>query len=146
MSNLTNFAENKVADALFRGQALTAPATYYIALFTTATGETGTGATEVTGGSYARASIASSLANWEATQGGGSTAVSSGTSGIVKNLVPVTYTDPTADWGLCTHVGFFDAPTGGNMWLYGPLAVPKTVLASSLALQFAIGELTVTVN
>lgn len=76
MSDLTNYAENKVTDALMRGQALGTPATWYVALFTADPGETG-GGTDVSGGSYARASFAASLANWSGTQSAGSTAASS---------------------------------------------------------------------
>lgn len=60
--DLTNFAENKIVDALVRGQALGAPATWYISLDTVACNDAG-GGTEVSGGSYARASVAASLAN-----------------------------------------------------------------------------------
>lgn len=38
MSNLTNFAENKMVDALLRGQAITFPAAVYIALLTSTHG------------------------------------------------------------------------------------------------------------
>lgn len=39
MSNLTDFAENKMIDALFRGQSLGAPATLYFALLTSTHGQ-----------------------------------------------------------------------------------------------------------
>lgn len=38
MSNLSNFAENKIVDALFRAQSLGAPATLYFALLTSTDG------------------------------------------------------------------------------------------------------------
>jgi len=53
---LTDHAENRVVDALFRAQALSAPATWWVALYTTSCSDTG-GGTEVSGGSYARASL-----------------------------------------------------------------------------------------
>ena len=59
---LTDYAENKLVDAVFRGQALGAPATFYVALFTTACSDSAPG-TEVSGGSYARVTVTSSLAN-----------------------------------------------------------------------------------
>ena len=43
MSQLTDFAENKVTDALWRGQALGAPATWYVGLFSAAPSDTGGG-------------------------------------------------------------------------------------------------------
>jgi hypothetical protein len=96
--DLTNFAENKVVDALFRGQALGAPATWHIALDTVACTEAG-GGTEVTGGSYARVAVAASLANWAGTQSAGSTVVSSGTGGTTSNNAVITFPTPTAGWG-----------------------------------------------
>jgi hypothetical protein len=39
MSGLTDYAQNKIKDALWRGQALGAPATLYYALFTASKGE-----------------------------------------------------------------------------------------------------------
>lgn len=77
---LTDFAENKLIDAVFRGQALGAPATFYVALFTTACSDSAAG-TEVStiGTGYARAAVTSSLANWAGTQAAGSTTASSGT-------------------------------------------------------------------
>ena len=50
---LTDYAENKLVDAVFRGQALGAPATFYVALFTTACSDSAP-ETEVSGGSRAR--------------------------------------------------------------------------------------------
>ena len=70
MSALTDFAENKVLDAVLRGQALGAPATLYVGLFTANPTDVG-GGTEVTGGSYARVAVTASLANWSGSQAAG---------------------------------------------------------------------------
>lgn len=136
MAAFTDFAENKLIDFLFRGQALgitgataaagTGPATLYMALFTTAPTDTG-GGTEVTGGSYARVAITSSLANWAGTQAAASTTASSGSTGTTSNNAAVTFPTPTAAWGVVTSIGVFDASTGGNLLIYGNLAANKTV-------------------
>src|SRR5690349_20255539 len=75
---LTDYAENKLVDALLRGQSLGSPATFYVALYTTCPTDS-TAGTEVSGGSYARVAVTSSLANWAGTQSAGSTTASSGT-------------------------------------------------------------------
>ena len=127
MSNLTNFAENKVVDALLRGQALGAPATLHFALFTAvADAEAGT-VTEVTGGSYARVAVTASLANFSGTQGAGTTVASTGTGGLSSNNGVITFPAPTANWGVVTHVGIYDASTSGNAWVIVALTASKTV-------------------
>jgi hypothetical protein len=141
MASLTNFAENKLIDALFRGQALGNPATWYFKLYTVAPDETGAG-TEVTGGSYARASVACSLANFAGTQGAGTTVASNGTSGTTSNNIAIAFPAPTANWGVIVGMSLCDASTGGNDWIYAPLTTPKTVNANDAAPTFTIGSFT----
>lgn len=123
---LTDFAENKIIDALARGQALGAPATWYIGLDTVSCTEAG-GGTEVTGGSYARAAIAASLVNWAGTQAAASTTASSGTSGTTSNNVVISFATPSAGWGTVVSVRWFDALSAGNAWVCTPLTVSKTI-------------------
>lgn len=126
MAALSNYLENKLIDQIFRGQAYSFPSTIYVGLFTAAPSDTG-GGTEVSGGSYARVSVSCSLANWAGTQAAASTTASSGTSGTTSNNASITFPDPTAQWGVITHVGIFDASTSGNLLIYGALTIPKTV-------------------
>lgn len=141
---LTDYAENKLVDAVFRGQALGAPATFYVALFTTACSDSAAG-TEVSGGSYARVAVTSSLANWAGTQSAGSTTASSGTGGATSNNAAITFPAPSgANWGTLTHFGLFDDPTAGNMWVCQGLTASKTVNDGDAAPAFNAGALTVT--
>ena len=126
MAALSDYLENKVIDYVFRGQAFTAPTTMYVGLLTSAPSDTG-GGTEVSGGSYARVSVASSLANWAGTQGSGSTTASSGTSGTTSNNNVISFPTPTANWGVITHVALYDASSSGNLIIYGALTTAKTV-------------------
>lgn len=123
---LTDYAENKIIDAIARGQTLGAPATWYIGLDTVACTETG-GGTEVTGGSYARASLAASLTNWAGTQSAGSTVASSGTGGTTSNNAVLTFPTPTAGWGTVVSIRWWDAASSGNAWVCTPLTVNKTI-------------------
>lgn len=142
MSALSDYAENKLGDALLRGVALTFPAALYVALFTVAPSDAG-GGTEVAGGSYARVQNGPSLTTWKGTHGSTS-GPSSGTSGLFKNAVPVTFPAPTGNWGTVVHIGVFDAPTGGNLWLQGPLLPAQAVVNGGAAPSFAVDALALT--
>jgi hypothetical protein len=141
MAEIGDYARNRLIDFLFRGQALSPPATMYAALFTTAPNHAIGSGTEVSGGSYARVAVVSSLANWAGTQGSGSTTVSSGSgsSAVTSNNGSITFPAPSVTWGTVTGWALFDASTGGNMWFFGALAVNKTVNAGDAAPSFATG-------
>lgn len=142
---MTDYAENKAVDALLRGQTLGAPATVYVALYTACPTDSTVG-TEVTGGSYARVAVTSSLANWAGTQSAGSTTASSGTGGTTSNNGTVTFPAPTANWGVVNCFGLTDASTAGNIWIYSALTVSKTINNGDAAPSFAIGALTFQVD
>ena len=140
---MTDYLENRAVDWLFRGQTFTPPATIYVALYTASCNDAG-GGTEVTGGSYARVGVASSLANWAGTQSAGSTTASTGTGGQTSNNAAVTFPAPTANWGVVTHFALLDASTAGNMLICQALTASKTINSGDSAPSFAIGALTVT--
>lgn len=153
MSAFTDFTENKLIDWLIRAQAIgitgataaagTGPATVWISLFTVAPTDS-TAGTEVTGGSYGRVAVTSSLANWAGTQGAGTTTVSSGTGGQTSNNNAITFPAPTANWGSVVAVGMHDALTGGNLLMFGALTTAKTINNGDAAPSFAAGSLTFT--
>ena len=143
MASLTDFAENRTLDALLRGQALGAPATWHIALYTVAPSDSAPG-TEVTGGSYARAAVAASLAAWAGTQGAGTTTASSGTGGLSSNNGVITFPTATAAWGTVVAFGLMDALTGGNLWVHAPLTTSRSILSGDVA-SFAAATLTLQV-
>ena len=151
MSAMSDFMENKLIDFLFRAQALgitgataasgTGPANLYVALYTSNPTDS-TAGTEVSGGSYARVTVVSSLANWAGTQSAGSTTASSGSSGTTSNNNAITFPTPSANWGTITGVGILDASTGGNLLAFSALTVNKTVNNGDPAPSFAAGALT----
>lgn len=146
MAAMTDFMENKLIDWFFRGQAIgitgasaaagTGPTSLYVGLFTAAPSDTG-GGTEVTGGSYARVTVASSLANWAGTQAAASTTASSGNTGTTSNNGTITFPAPSANWGTVTHMGVFDASSGGNLLIWGALTTSKTVNNGDAAPSFS---------
>lgn len=141
MSAMSDYLENKLIDYVLRAQAFTAPATTYVALFTANPSDTG-GGTEVSGGSYARVAVTSALANWAGTQAAASTTASSGTGGTTSNNGTITFPAPTANWGVVTGIGVFDASSAGNLLFYGALTVNKTVNNGDPAPSFAAAALT----
>jgi hypothetical protein len=126
MSAMSDYLENKLVDFLFRGQSYSPPATLYFGLLTAAPSDSG-GGTEVSGGSYARVGVAASLANFSGTQAAASTTASSGTGGRTSNNGAITFPAPTANWGVCSHFGIYDASSGGNLMFHGALTASKTV-------------------
>lgn len=155
MSAQSDNFENKYIDWLFRAQALglagstagagSGPATLYISLKLAPDSDATQGA-EVSGGGYARVAVTSSLANWAGTQGAGSTAVSSGTSGTTSNNNAITFPTPTGAWGQAVGFGVHDSLTGGTELYYGALAAPKTINNGDPAPSFAAGALTIQVD
>lgn len=145
MAAMSDYLENKLIDQIFRGQAYSFPATLYVGLLTAAPSDTG-GGTEVTGGSYARASVTSSLANWAGTQAAASTTASSGTSGSTSNNGAITFPAPTANWGSITHFGIYDASTAGNLLFWGALTTSKTVNNGDAAPAFSAAALSIQID
>lgn len=152
MSAQSDNFENKYIDWLLRAQALglagstagagTGPATVYISLKLAADTDAAQGA-EASGGGYARVAVTSSLANWAGTQGAGTTAVSSGSSGTTSNNNAITFPTPSAAWGQVVGFGIHDSLTGGVELFYAPLAAPKTINNGDPAPYFAPGALTI---
>lgn len=140
----SDYLENELIDFLFRAQSLTAPATIYVGLSTSACSDSGFG-TEVTGGSYARVDVTSSLANWAGTQSAGSTSASSGTGGQTSNNASVDFATPSAGWGTVTHWFLADASSSGNLLFCAALTASKTINSGD-TVSFAAGALTVTLQ
>lgn len=129
---MSDYLSNKLIDLLFRAEAYAWPATLYAALYTAPPNNAG-GGTEVASGSYARASIASSMAAWSGTQAAGSTIASSGIAGRISNNAALTYPVPTGTWGTVGHEGLLDAATLGNLMWWRALASPKSIQAGGSA-------------
>ena len=142
---LTDFAENLLVDWFWRGQAAPAlPATWYVALLTTAPGEAG-GGVEVVGGSYARVPLPRTLAAMSGTQGAGTVAASNVNAGTLNltttNNADINFAQPTGNWGLVTHIGLCDAAAGGNIWMYAPMPNPQDIRAGNAAPRLPAGAL-----
>ncbi len=110
----TDYFETLILN-LARGVSATAPTTMYLALYLNDPGDAGSG-TEISYAGYARQPIVFSA---PAAQTGGGMAI--------QNTEAITFVKAQVDAGNVTHVGVLDSLTGGNMYVYGPLAEPLNV-------------------
>lgn len=127
--SFSNYLETKVLDHVFGATAYTAPATLYLALFTSNPDEDGSG-TEVStsGTAYARQTIAFT------------------TSGdTTSNTAAVEFPTATASFGTVSHVGVMDASTGGNLLAYAALTTSKDI-ATGDVFRIPAGDLDISLD
>ena len=110
MAELSNYLENELYDHLLRNLSYTSPTTVYVALYTDDPTDADSG-TEVTGGSYARQSVAFGAPS----------------DGAGDNSSDITFPTASASWGTVTHIGLRDAVSGGNLLLHSALTASKVV-------------------
>lgn len=131
MTALSNYAENKVLDHLFRNTSYTSPSAY-IGYFNNAITDDSV-PTEVSGNGYARVQIDNKMG--------------SAASGSITNSVSAI-TFPAAsggDHGTVVAIAIFDASSGGNMLAYGTLSASKTI-SDGDQLNIAVGNLTISID
>lgn len=126
MAEMSNYLENALINAVLRNTSYTSPTTVYVALFTSDPTDAGTG-TEVSGGGYARQAV---------TMGAPS-------DGVSNSSADVEFPQATASFGTVSHVGIYDASTGGNLLFHTALDSSKTI-ATGDVFKIASGSLTVT--
>lgn len=125
--SFSDYLETKVLDHVFANTAYTAPSTLYVALFTAAPSDSG-GGTEVSGGSYARQTIAFT------------------TSGdTTSNNAAIEFPTATANYGTVTHVGVYDASSAGNLMAWAALTSSKTIETGDV-FRIPSGDLDITLN
>ena len=129
----SDYLEDKIRTHLMRTGTWAKDTARWFSLHTADPGDTG--ANEVTGGSYARVQRDAADANWTA---------GTATDGTTQNVAAITFPSPTGLWGNpVSHVGMWDASSGGNFLGGGPLATPKNVNNGDAAPSFAINALSV---
>jgi len=125
--SFSNYLETEILDHVFGGNAYTAPSTLYLALFTTDNTDSG-GGTEVSGGAYARQSVAFTVS--------GNTA---------SNSADVEFPTATANYGTVVAVAVMDASTGGNQLAYAGLSSDKTIETGDV-FRVPAGDLDITLD
>lgn len=131
MTAMSNYLEKKLLDHVLGLASYAMPATVYLALFTADPGETGSLTAEIAKTGYARQNATSAMGATNAT------------TGVSLNANVITFGPATEDWGVVTHVAFMDAPTGGNVLLYGILSSSRNIQNGD-SFQFAANQLSVT--
>jgi hypothetical protein len=126
MAEMSNYLENALINGTLRATTFTAPASVYLALYTTDPTDADTG-TECSGTAYARQSI---------TFGAPS-------NGVSTNSAVIDFPQAGSAWGTITHIGIRDALTTGNLLYHSPLDTSKTI-ATGDVFRVASGSLSVT--
>jgi hypothetical protein len=126
MAALSDVSEKLLLDFLMTAGTATRPTAWYIALYTAAPNDAG-GGTEVSGGGYARKTVA-----WDAAASPG---------GTTQNTGVVTWTASGGAFGTVTHIGIHSASSGaGNLLWHGAMTASKTVNDGD-TLEFAAGNI-----
>lgn len=142
-SGCSDYLANQLVDLIFRGLAFSWPATIYLAGYTVTPTNAG-GGTEVAALDYSRVALVPSATSLSGTQAPGSTTASTGTGGVISNNAILAYPLATSAWGTVVAAAFLDAPSGGNLLLWGPLSAAKTV-GTTAPLSFAAGTVAITI-
>jgi hypothetical protein len=139
----TSYLNRSLMNNLFGAAAYTFPTNVYVGLSTTTPDGTGTAGTgsfaEVTGGSYARVTVANNTTSFGAVSAATTAAISR------TNATVVTFPAATANWGTVTHVGIFDASTAGNLLAFGALTASNAISSGDTA-SFAVNQISFTLT
>lgn len=131
MSGLTQVKAQKVLDMVVgtREYEYSTIANLFSGLLSSDPADGNAAINEFSGGGYTRKQVA----------------FSDGTSGSISNTGLLTYPTATADWGLITYIGLFDASVDGSLVMYGPLTNPQYI-ATGDTFSIPINNLTVTLS
>jgi len=123
LADLSTHGANRILTWLMTGSNVARPAHIRAALFTSPT-------QEVSGNGYARQAITFSNGN------------NRGTS----NTATANFTATGGGWGTITHVGLYDAQTGGNLLWQGAVSGGGKLIENGDVLVLQAGAVTITLN
>ena len=127
--SFSDYLETELLDHVFTNSAYTSPSAVYVSLHTANPDEDGSGAEVTTSGTaYVRQA--------------GTFSVSGNTA---TTTAAVEYPTATASYGTVTHVGIYDASTGGNLLAYAALTTSKAI-ASGDVFRIPAGDLDITLD
>lgn len=158
MSSMSNYLENSLIDLVLRGRSFTQPSTVYLALGSlsspppyptddTADAYFEQGVVEVSSPSYHRVPVTCGLTHWSGTAGPTQTVKSTGSAATSYLLDAVAFPVCLETWApsAITHLGIYDAPTGGNLLWYGAFNV-SFVAAPGLQVRFPAKSIAVSLS
>jgi len=123
MADLSTNGANRFLTWMMTQTNVARPATIRAALFTSATNE-------VSGNGYSRQNIT----------------FSNGANRGTSNTNTVNFTATGGNWGTISHIGLYDAQTGGNLLWQGPVAGGGKLIENGDTLVIQTGAITITVN
>jgi hypothetical protein len=126
MAEFSNYLENAIINATLRATSYTSPSSVFVALFTSDPTDAGSG-TELSGNAYTRKAVTFSAPS----------------NGVTSNSADVNFDQATGNWGTVSHIGIYDASTGGNLLYHTPLTSSKTIETGDL-FKIATSSLVVT--
>ena len=126
--SFSNTFETHVLQYVFTTTSVTRPTAWYVGLFTADPTDTGSGATEITGNNYSRVSATFTVSGNAAT-----------TSAAVE------FSAATGSWGTISHIGIFDASSGGNLIAHSALTASKAI-ASGDVFRIPTGDIDITLD
>ena len=126
--SFSNTFETHVLQYVFTTGSVTRPTAWYVGLFTADPTDTGSGATEITGNNYSRVSATFTVSGNAAT-----------TSAAVE------FSAATGSWGTISHIGIFDASSGGNLIAHSALSASKAIGTGDV-FRIPTGDLDVTLD
>ena len=132
--SITYYASNRNLDYNFGSSAYSVPGTLYMGLSTSVIGNDGTGATEPSGGAYARVTVTNNKTNF-----------GPAATGALTNLTSINFVESTTSWGTITYIFFADAISGGNIWYFQSLS-PSKIVQAYTTVVFAASALTISMT
>ena len=126
--SFSNGFETHVLKYVFTTDSVTRPTAWYVGLFTADPTDTGSGATEISGNAYARVAATFTVS--------GDTATTS---------AAVEFAAATGSWGTISHIGIFDASTGGNLIAHSALTASKAIGTGDV-FRIPTGDLDITLD
>ena len=113
--SFSNTFETHVLQYVFTTTSVTRPTAWYVGLFTADPTDTGSGATEITGNNYSRVSATFSV-----------------TGATATTTAAVEFAAATGSWGTISHIGIFDASSGGNLIAHSALTASKAIASGDV--------------
>lgn len=126
--SFSNTFETHVLQYVFTTSSVTRPTAWYVGLFTADPTDTGAGATEISGNGYARVAATFTVS--------GATATTS---------AAVEFAAATGSWGTVSHIGIFDASSGGNLIAHSALTASKAIGTGDV-FRIPTGDLDITLD
>lgn len=130
MSKFSDYMENKIVNFWLRGnpEGVVAPAATYLALYKSDPTDANTGTECASSGDYARQVLS----------------FTAPVDGVTSNSALVQFPIASLSWGTVTHIGIFDAPTGGNLMFYGAISPTQTINAGG-RIEFPAGSIQISI-